>query len=509
MDKLNSGKENKKILIFDTTLRDGEQTPSVSLNPEDKIRIAKELDDFGVHIIEAGMAITSKGEREAIKAIAHSGLHAKIYNGCRIRKTEIDLSLDLDVDGVQIIVPTSKLHQNVKLGKTREEINNMVTEVVEYAKDHGLEVGVSAEDASRTEINYLKQFYNQLQKLKCDRVCYCDTVGILTPEKTFLVIKELTSNLSIPLGIHCHDDFGLATTNTIFAIKAGAMEFHSTINGVGERSGNAATEEIIMALRQLYDLELKVKYTKLFSLSRLVSNLMAVPVQPNKAIIGGNSFTHESGIHTDGMMKDFRMYEPFPPEIIGRKRRYIIGKHSGKKIIENSLKELGIELKNGQLITLVEKVKSLAEKEKTVTEADLVALAYDIIGYPQKEYVKLDELTVVTGNKITPFASVHIQANNRKYVGSGTGVGPVDAAVNAIKNVTGMIMDIKLVNYEVKSITGGTNALVDVSITLSKGDIERKGRGVSEDIIAASVFAYLSALNQILLATEMNNDKKS
>jgi len=450
------------------------------------------------------MAITSKGERDAIKKISHSNLNAKVYSGCRINKKEIDLAESLGVDGVQIIVPTSELHQKTKLHKSRAEIGQLVEDVVDYAVQKGLEVGVSAEDASRTELDYLISLFKKVEKLNCNRVCYCDTVGLLTPEQAYTQINNITSKIKIPVGIHCHNDFGLATANTIFALNARATEFHATVNGVGERAGNAPLEEIVMALRERYDIDLGVQYQKIFALSREVSNLMAVPVQPNKAIVGANAFTHESGIHTDGMMKDTAMYEPFAPELVGRKRRYLIGKHSGKKIVKNSLKELGIELSDNELLILVEKVKSLAEKEKTITDADLVALSYDILGSPKKEFVKLDEFTVVTGNKITPFASVHILANNKKYLGAGTGVGPVDAAVNAIKNATNMFIDMKLINYEVKSITGGTNALVDVAITLRRGDIDRKGRGVAEDIISASVVAYMSAVNQILLATDKN-----
>lgn len=446
------------------------------------------------------MAITSRGEFDAIKEICKLGLKAKIYDGCRLNIKEIDAALSLDVDGVQIIVPTSELHQKVKLKKTRREIDDLVYEAVTYAKTHGLEVGISAEDASRTDITYLIDLFKKVEALKAERVCYCDTVGILTPDQVFGNIEQIKAQVNLRLGIHCHNDFGLATANTILALKAGANEFHSTMNGLGERAGNAATEEVVMALKQLYGVELGLKYDRLFSISREIANLTVIPIQPNKAIIGANAFTHESGIHTDGMMKDVRMYEPFDPEIIGRKRRFVIGKHSGKNIIKSSLSELGIEISEEQLVVLVDKLKTLAEKDKSVTEADLVALAYDIIGSPRKEFVKLDELTVVTGNKITPFASVHIYANNQKYIASGTGVGPVDAAVNAIKNATNMFTDIKLENYEVKSITGGTNALVDVAVTLKKEDIERKGRGVSEDIIAASVLAYLSAVNQILLS---------
>ncbi|MEM2906868.1 MAG: 2-isopropylmalate synthase, partial [Candidatus Odinarchaeota archaeon] len=410
MDSLKSG---KRILVFDTTLRDGEQTPGLTLPPDKKISLAKSLDEFGVDIIEAGMAITSKGESEAIREIAKLGLKAKIYDGCRLNIKEIELALKLDVHGVQIIVPTSELHQRVKLGKTRQEIDELLTEAVTYAKDHGLEVGVSAEDASRTENDYLSELAKKIEGLKGDRFCYCDTVGILTPDSAYKNIGEIRKATKLQIGIHCHDDFGLAAANTIFALKAGADEFHSTINGLGERAGNAATEEVVMALKQLYGVELNLKYNRLFSLSREVSNLTLIPVQPNKAIIGANAFTHESGIHTDGMMKDTRMYEPFDPEIIGRKRKYVIGKHSGKSIIKNTLKELGIELAEDQLLILVDKLKTLADKDKLVTEADIVALAYDIIGSPRTELVKLDELTVVTGNKITPFASVHIYANNQ------------------------------------------------------------------------------------------------
>jgi len=504
---INSNYFQDDILIFDTTLRDGEQTPGVSLTPEKKLEIARKLDEFGVNIIEAGMTITSLGEREAIKLIANANLNAEVYSGCRMVKTEIEYSKQLGVSGVQIIVPTSKLHQEVKLGKKREEVTKIAVETVKFAKSLGLKVGVSAEDASRTELTYLIELFTKLQDAGVDRVCYCDTVGVLVPEETYKIFRKLVSTLEIPIEVHCHNDFGLATANTIAALKAGAKVFHCTVNGIGERAGNTPVEEVVMVLRQLYNRILPVKYEKIFELSREIALKTNVQVPANKAIVGVNAFTHESGIHTDGMFKDIRMYEPFPPEIVGRKRKYVIGKHSGRNQVKASLEELGFHLTDDQIAAIVQKVKQLAEKSKLVTEADLVALTYEVLGKPLDEFVKLEELTVVTGNKITPLASVHIIANGKKYMAAGTGVGPVDAAVNAIKNATNMITNISLVNYEVKSITGGTNALVDVVITLGRGDIERKGRGVSEDIINASISAYLSAINQILMANDLKSKK--
>jgi D-citramalate synthase len=275
-----------------------------------------------VDIIEAGSAITSEGERTAIKKITEEGLNAEICSYCRIRKEDIDAALDCDVDSIHLVVPVSDLHIQQKLRKNRDTVLNMAVEMTEYAKSHGLIVELSGEDASRADQNYLKSVYEAGIEAGADRLCFCDTVGILTPERSYDIFRDL-SQLSAPISVHCHNDFGMATSNTIAALRAGAREAHVTINGVGERAGNTSLEEVVMVLYSLYKYKTRIDMKGLYTTSRLVSRLSGVPVAPNKAIVGGNAFTHEAGIHVHGLLANTETYELFPaclPRTILRSR---------------------------------------------------------------------------------------------------------------------------------------------------------------------------------------------
>ncbi|MBU4139936.1 MAG: 2-isopropylmalate synthase, partial [Euryarchaeota archaeon] len=298
--------------ILDTTLRDGEQTPGVSLTTESKLLIAKKIDSLGVDIIEAGSAITSDGERSSIRKIAQEGLNAEICSYCRIRKEDIDAALTCDVDSIHLVVPVSDLHIQAKLKKDRETVRQMAIEMTEYAKSHGLIVELSGEDASRADFDYLKSVYNAGIDAGADRLCFCDTVGILTPERSHDIFSDL-SKLRVPVSVHCHNDFGMATANTVAALRAGAGEAHVTINGIGERAGNTSLEEVVMVLYSLYKLETKIDLKGLYTTSHLVSRLCGIPVAPNKAIVGGNAFTHEAGIHVHGLLANTSTYEPITP----------------------------------------------------------------------------------------------------------------------------------------------------------------------------------------------------
>lgn len=489
----------KKIEVLDTTLRDGEQTPGISLTTGKKLRIAAKLDEIGINSIEAGSAITSLGEREAIKEITSQGFNAEILSFARTLKKDIDYCLECDVDTVNIVVPTSDLHLKYKLKKSQDEILNDAIEVTKYAKDHGLMVELSAEDATRTDIKFLKRIFKETIANGADRICPCDTVGMLTPSKSFHFYKEFT-NLGVPVSAHCHNDFGLAVANTLSAIEGGISRFHGTINGIGERAGNAAIEELIVSLDTLYKDEYStdIQINQIYNTSKLVSRLTGAYLQPNKAIVGENAFAHESGIHADGVIKNAATYEPITPELVGHRRKFIIGKHVGSKGLNNRLLELGIQTNKDQLNEIFEKVKDLGDKGKCITDTDLEAIADHVLETDYEKKVNLEELTIVSGNKISPTASIKLNVNNKELIEADVGIGPVDAAINAVNKGIKDFANVELEEFHVDAITGGTDALIDVIVKLRLGDKIISARSTEPDIINASVEAYLTGVNRLL-----------
>jgi len=485
------------VRFLDTTLRDGEQTPGVSLSTEDKVLISHKLDSLGVNIIEAGSAITSEGEREAIRAVAREGLNAEICSYCRVRKEDIDFALECEVDSIHLVVPVSDLHIRTKLKKDRETVTQMAVDTTQYAKDHGLIVELSGEDASRADMDFLKSIYSAGIEAGADRIAFCDTVGLLVPEKAFEVFKEL-STLGKPLSVHCHNDFGLATANTLAALRGGASEAHVTINGIGERAGNTSLEEVVMGLETIYGYNTRINLKELYTTSRLVSRATGIMVAPNKAIVGGNAFTHEAGIHVHGLLADTSTYEPIKPEDIGRERKIVLGKHAGRSSVELALKELGLDVSTEQLDEIVTRIKELGDKGKHVTDADLEAIAETVLNISHEPKVKLEQFTVVSGNAVTPTASIKLLVNGIEVIESGVGDGPVDAAIAAIRKGIAGVADIRLDEYHVDSITGGTDALVEVRVKLSREGKVITARGARTDIIMASVEAVLEGINRLI-----------
>ncbi len=490
-----------RVHLLDTTLRDGEQTPGVSLSLDEKLNIARQLDALGIDVIEAGSAVTSEGERRAMKAVASEGLRAEIASYVRARTGDVDLALDCDVDSIHLVVPVSDLHIKSKLRSDRDSVMKSAVEVCEYAKAHGLIVELSGEDASRADEDYLKSIYRAGIDAGADRLCYCDTVGVLVPEKAFEIFSRL-SDLPAPVSVHCHDDFGQATSSTVAALRGGASQAHVTVNGIGERGGNTSLEEVVMTLESLYGIKTGIRCQELYSLSRTVSRLTGIPVAPNKAIVGENAFTHEAGIHVHGLLADTSTYEPIQPETVGRKRRIVLGKHAGRSSVELALRELGIECTKGELAEILTRVKDLGDKGKRVTDADLQTIAEIVLSIEKEPKVKLDEFTVVSGNRATPTASVRITVNGSEMLEAGTGVGPVDAAINAIRRAISGVTDIRLEEYHVDAITGGTSALVEVWVTMAMGDRSITARGAGADIIMASVEAVLEGINRLMQLEE-------
>jgi len=486
-------------LIFDTTLRDGEQTPGVSLTPEKKLEIARQLDKLGVNIIEAGFAAASQGEMEAISLISKENLKAEICSFARGVKKDIDAVVKSGADSVFLVIPSSDLHIKHKLKKSKDEILELTAKSVKYAKDSGLIVELGPEDATRADMKFLKKMIAKGVSEGADRVTPCDTVGILTPERTYKFYSELKDAFpDVKLGAHCHDDFGMAVANSIAALKAGADEVHVTMNGLGERAGNAALEEVVVSLKLLYNVETSIKTESLYDTSLLVSRLTGISVQPNKAIVGENAFVHESGIHTHAILSKPLTYEPIPPEIVGRTRRLAVGKHAGSRGIKAALEEMGLHPSEEHLEEIFRRVKALGDKGKIVTDADLYAVAEAVMGLPTTRAIKLEELTVVTGNKVIPTASVRLNLNGNLLTEAATGIGPVDAAMQAIRKAVSAVEPIRLEEYHVNAITGGTDALVEVIVRLRKGDRVVTAMGAHGDIVMASVEAMLNGMNVLM-----------
>ncbi len=490
------------IKIFDTTLRDGEQTPGVLITSNEKLKIALKLDELGVDVIEAGSAITSKGEQKSIKTITENNLDAEICSFARPVKVDIDTALNCDVDSIHLVIPSSDLHIQYKLRKTREQVEQMTVNATEYAKSHGLIVELSTEDATRTSMDDLKRLYNLGIEAGADRLCACDTVGLLTPEKSYDFYKELAT-LSRPVSVHCHDDFGLAVANTLMALNAGAQQAHVTINGLGERAGNASCEEVVMALETLYHIDTGINTKLFYEISHLVETISGVTLQSNKAIVGENAFAHESGIHADGVLKKSETYEPIKPETVGHRRRFVLGKHVGKHVINEKIKETNTQVTEDELDRIFKRVKSLSDMGKTVTDVDLQAITDDILHINPEDSLILEEYTTVSGNKVTPTASVKVNINNKEKIEAGVGVGPVDAAIEAIQKSIKDTADITLEEYHVDAVTGGTDALIDVLVKLKHEDKVITARSTEPDVILASVEAYLKGVNKIL-----TDDKK-
>ncbi len=490
------------IQIFDTTLRDGEQTPGVSLTPEEKMEIALRLDRLGVDVIEAGTPISSEGEIKAIRKIAKAGLKAEVCALARTLREDIDAAINCDVGSVHAFISTSDVQMKYALGMKPEEVLSAAVDAVEYIKDHGLICEFSPMDASRTKLKFLTQVCKAAEEAGADRINIPDTVGIIIPSTMRKLIEDIRKEVKAPISVHCHNDFGMAVANSLAAVEGGASQVHVAVNGLGERAGNAALEEVVMGVQLLYGLKTGIKTERLYLTSRLVSRLTGVVMQPNKAIVGENAFAHESGIHTRGVTVVPLTFEPFKPELVGRKRRLVAGKLAGTRGIKAELKEVGIHPSREQLKEIVRRVKELGDKGKLVTDADLLAMTRSVMGglVEEEKIVDLTDLAVITGIKVIPTASVKIMLDGKEYVAAETGVGPVDAAIKAIQKLTASLVNVTLREYRLEALTGGSNAVAEVVIKVEDKDGNIfSARSAREDIVMASVEAMISGINKCLL----------
>ncbi|HSV32195.1 MAG TPA: 2-isopropylmalate synthase [Atribacteraceae bacterium] len=505
----------KRVRIFDTTLRDGEQSPGVSLNTMEKLEIARQLTRLNVDALEAGFPIASPGDAEAVKTVAQNVRGPAVCALARARDQDIDVAAESLRDAehpiLHTFIATSDLHLKHKLRLTREQALEQAIRAVRRARQLVAEVEFSAEDATRSDWEFLSKIYAAVIEAGASILNVPDTVGYTTPVEMQELISYLLEHTrgieKTILSVHCHNDLGLAVTNTLAALSAGAVQAECTINGIGERAGNASLEEIVMNLyvrADLYQAETGINYQEIYRTSRLVSQLTGMLVQPNKAVVGQNAFAHESGIHQDGVLKEKLTYEIMDAGLIGREEKVLVlGKHSGRHAFTQKLKSLGYQLTEEDLNKAFDRFKGLADSKKEITEADLETIVSEEISKTEETY-RLDFVHVCCGNNILPTATVRLVQNDGKVLeGVATGVGPVDAAYKAIERMLGLSSD--LVNYTLQSITGGSEALGEVIVRIRGDKHPYVGKGSSQDVVVASVMAYLSAINKMSIHQSIVN----
>jgi len=497
----------RKIYIFDTTLRDGEQSPGVNLNTQEKVEIALQLERLGVDRIEAGFPAASPGDLAAVNAVARAVKNATIVGLARSTESDIEAvreALKGAEDAcIHVFLATSPIHRQYKLRMTKEQVLETAERAIRYAKRYFSKVEFSPEDAGRTELDFLCEVTAMAVRAGATVVNIPDTVGYMTPQEfgnIFKTLKEKVPGIEkIQLSAHCHDDLGMAVANSLAAILNGADQIEGTINGIGERAGNTAIEEVAMALETRFDFfqaKTTLNLKEIAKTSRLVSKLTGMVVPPNKAIVGANAFAHESGIHQDGVLKEKLTYEIMSPETIGLKAsQLVLGKHSGRHAFREKLFDLGYEnLTEEQINAAFAKFKELADRKKTVTDEDIRALVEEkFVEVP--EVYALEKLAVTFDSEAGPAATVRLKTPGGVRETKASGNGSVDSIYKAIDELTGE--PVELENYTIKAVTEGPDALGEVHVVLRQGDVSVQGRGVSTDILEASARAYIQALNRL------------
>lgn len=493
-----------RVRIFDTTLRDGEQTPGISLSPAQKLAIAEQLAGLGVDIIEAGFPVISTGESEAMRMITAAGLSCEVCGLARANRSDIDAVADAGATYVHTFIATSDIHLEHKLRMSRKDAIERAVSAVEYAKSRGMTVEFSAEDATRTDRAYLAEVFSKVAGAGADRIDIPDTVGYSTPSYMADMVSDAIHFSGLPVSVHCHNDFGLAVANALAGIQAGASCAHVTINGIGERAGNASLEELVMALRCLQHdnaYETGIQHNMLFEVSKFVSKTVGVNVQPNKAIVGDNAFGHESGIHTHGILNNPLTYEPIGPEMVGRKRWLKVGKHAGLHGTNAILREYGVHPNPQQSRLILDKVKVMGDAGHLVTDVELLSMADEVMGHGEvQNLVKLTGFSVSTGIGTMPYAFVKLEIGGKEYSETDYGVGPVDAALNAIQKITGATSQLRIKDYGLASISGGSSALCVVTVLVADSSGNSiSAKSIGEDIVTTSVRAVIDGANRLML----------
>jgi 2-isopropylmalate synthase len=495
-----------RVIIFDTTLRDGEQSPGASMNTAEKLRLAIQLERLGVDVIEAGFPAASPGDLEAVKVIAGRIRNAQVAAIARASKDDIDKAWaavkEASHPRIHTFIATSDIHLQHKLKMNRAQVLDAAVAAVRYARTFTDDVEFSTEDGSRSDPEFLCKVFQAVIEAGATTLNLPDTVGYAMPDEFGKLISYVLGNTprinEVILSIHCHNDLGLATANSLAGIKAGARQVEVTINGIGERAGNTSLEEVVMALytrKEQLGLTTRVNTKEIHPSSRLVSMITGVVVQPNKAVVGANAFAHESGIHQDGVLKNPMTYEIMEPETVGLStNRLVLGKHSGRHAFKNRLGELGYELSEEDLNRLFERFKELGDKRKEILDEDIEVLVAEVIlRVPDK--FQLDYLNVVSGTVTVPTATVKLRVDGVETQGAGFGVGPVDATFNAIAKMTGT--NSKLVRFSINAISSGTDAQGEVTVRLQENGLAALGKGADPDIFIASAKAYINGLNRL------------
>ncbi|MGG3957241.1 2-isopropylmalate synthase [Bhargavaea massiliensis] len=508
----------RKINIFDTTLRDGEQSAGVNLNLHEKLEIARQLERLGVDIIEAGFPAASKGDFQAVQAIAQTVRNCSVTGLSRSVQSDIDAAWEALKDGAEprlhVFIATSPIHMQYKLRMTPEQVIETAVESVRYAKKYFPIVQWSAEDACRSDLPFLATIIEKVIEAGANVINIPDTVGYITPKQygdIFSFLKENVRNIEkIILSAHCHDDLGMAVANSLAAIEAGATQIEGTINGIGERAGNAAIEEVAVALyirKDYYQAETRLNLQEIKRTSNLVSKLTGMIVPPNKAIVGKNAFAHESGIHQDGVLKEKTTYEIISPQLVGvQSNSMVLGKHSGRHAFRTRIQELGYLLTEEEVNRLFVRFKDLADKKKDITDDDLIALILDEKLDTYKNFYQLCSIQVQYGtNQIPTAVAVLKDGEGNDIQEAATGAGSVEALYNALEKA--LQLPVTLLDYRIESVGSGRDALAQVYVKVSLDGKEASGRGTAQDVLEASAKAYIHAVNRMFVIEKMREEQ--
>lgn len=497
-----------KILVFDTTLRDGEQSPGASMTSHEKVKFARQLESLNVDIIEAGFAVSSPAQFEGIQMISDEVRRPTIASLARAVEGDIKSAAQAleraERFRIHTFIATSPIHREYKLKMDKPEVIKRAVQAIQYALTFTPDVEFSAEDATRTELDFLCEIVDAAIGAGARTINIPDTVGFTVPSEYSRIIETLYRQVpriqEVVVSVHCHDDLGLAVANTISAVQAGARQVEVSVNGIGERAGNASLEEIVMALevrKDIFGITTDIRTQELYKASKLLTAITGIPVQPNKAIVGKNAFSHEAGIHQDGVLKHRTTYEIMTPEQIGRSRSEIVlGRHSGKHGLKMRLKELGYELNETEFQTLYEKFVEVADKKKAVYDDELIAMMEDNTLKEADASFEIREVQIMSGKHAIPTATVEMCRGGECHREAATGNGPVDAVYKAIDRIMGISAELE--DYAITSIAMGQDAMGEVSVSLRYQDRLYAGHSSSTDIVQASAKAYLNAMNKIL-----------
>ena len=498
----------ERVQIFDTTLRDGEQSPGCSMNTGEKIEVARNLERLGVDVIEAGFPASSPDDLRAVQQISGMVRNAVVCALARCTRSDIDAAWEgvraARSPRIHTFLATSPIHMEYKLKKTPEEVLAMIRDGVSYARTYCDDVEFSAEDATRSERAFLAKAYSEAIRAGATVINVADTVGYTTPAEMVKLLEYLKKHVhgieNVTISVHCHDDLGLAVANSMAAVTAGVRQVECTVNGIGERAGNAALEEIVMGLvtrRDAYQLDCGINTRQIYRTSRLVQNITGFIPPPNKAVVGSNAFAHEAGIHQHGMLASRKTYEIMTPESVGiPETAIVLGKHSGRHAFEERLASLGYYLSPEELDAAFERFKDLCDRKKVVQDRDLEALVSSHITENSGRYT-LVSFVVNSGNTISTTAIVKLSDGEQEIERVAIGEGPVDAAFKAVNEIIGI--DFVLESYRLNSVTGGEDALGEAVVRLKKGDHSIAGRGFSTDILEASIKSYINGVNRYLM----------